>query len=243
MAKERMTYNASLFIAFSTVATHRLVRGSYVAALQRKMALEIGCGEIATIVGRYYAMDRDKRWERTQRAYDLLTKAIGERATDPIAAINESYERGVTDEFVEPIAIVRESGEPVATIKNGDCGYLLQLPSRSRATVNAGSRVPDFKEFPLTIGRSRSLSASRCTTRRSIFRSRFRRAIIATCSLKFLGGLCVRNYRLAETEKYAHVTYFFNGGVEKSTLAKNVCSCRRRRLRPTICNRRCRRSR
>src|SRR6185436_6852507 len=65
----------------------------YVAALQRKLA-EIGCGEIATVVGRYYAMDRDKRWERTQRAYDLLTKAIGERATDPIAAIQASYARG-----------------------------------------------------------------------------------------------------------------------------------------------------
>ena len=81
----------------------------YVAALQRKME-EIGCGEIATVVGRYYAMDRDKRWERTQRAFDLLTKAIGERSLDPITAINDSYLRGVTDEFVEPIAIVRKDG-------------------------------------------------------------------------------------------------------------------------------------
>src|SRR5689334_23795496 len=84
----------------------------YVSMLQQKLA-EIGCGEIATVVGRYYAMDRDKRWERTQRAYDLLTKAIGERATDPIAAINASYERGVTDEFVEPVAIVRNDGSPM----------------------------------------------------------------------------------------------------------------------------------
>src|SRR5215470_12312778 len=72
----------------------------YVAALQRKLN-EIGCGEIATVVGRYYAMDRDRRWERTQRAFDLLTKVAGQRALDPIAAINESYVRGVTDEFVE----------------------------------------------------------------------------------------------------------------------------------------------
>ena len=71
----------------------------YVAALQRQMQ-ETGRGEIATVVGRYYAMDRDKRWERTQRAYDLLTKAVGFRATDPLTAIEESYQRGVTDEFV-----------------------------------------------------------------------------------------------------------------------------------------------
>src|SRR5215216_6533808 len=119
----------------------------YVAALQRKLT-EIGSGQIATVVGRYYAMDRDKRWERTQRAYDLLTKAIGERAKDPIVAINDSYQRGVTDEFVEPIAIVRADGGPIATIKVDDS--------------------------------------------------------VIFC-----------NYRLAETEKYAHVTYFFNGGVEK----------------------------
>src|SRR4029078_9228769 len=81
----------------------------YIAALQRKLN-EIGCGEIATVVGRYYAMDRDKRWERTNLAYDLFTEAIGERATDPIAAINQSDERGLPDELVEPIAIVRQHG-------------------------------------------------------------------------------------------------------------------------------------
>src|SRR6185312_3118226 len=86
---------------------------NYVAALQRKIA-EIGCGEIATVIGRYYAMDRDKRWERTQRAYDLLTKAVGEQATDPVTAIRQSYTRGVTDEFVEPIAIVRKDASSVA---------------------------------------------------------------------------------------------------------------------------------
>src|ERR1044072_8725192 len=87
----------------------------YIAALQRKL-LEIGCGEIATVVGRYYAMDRDKRWERTKRAYDLLTKAIGSHATDPIAAIKESYERGVTDEFVEAIATGHKGGSPAGDI-------------------------------------------------------------------------------------------------------------------------------
>ena len=110
---------------------------NYVSALQRKLE-EIGCGEIATVVGRYYAMDRDKRWERTQRAYELLTKAIGLRATDPIAAIKESYERGVTDEFVEPVAIVRSDNSPVATIKNDDSVIFFNFrPDRARQLTRA----------------------------------------------------------------------------------------------------------
>jgi len=121
----------------------------YIAALQRKLD-EIGCGEIATVVGRYYAMDRDKRWERTSRAYDLLTKEISERATDPIAGINQSYERGVTDEFVEPIAIVRKDGSPVATIKDDESVIFFNFrPDRARQLTRALA-LPDFKEFEIT---------------------------------------------------------------------------------------------
>src|ERR1041385_6868714 len=104
----------------------------YVAGLQRKME-EIGCGEIASVVGRYYAMDRDKRWDRTQRAFELLTKAIGERELDPIAAIQESYQQGVTDEFVKPVAIVRKDASPVATIKSDDSVIFFNFrPDRAR---------------------------------------------------------------------------------------------------------------
>src|SRR5436190_3763542 len=84
----------------------------YVAMMQEK-CVEIGVGEIASLCGRYYAMDRDKRWDRIERAYKMLVNGEGERATDPIAAIRKSYERGVTDEFVEPIVITREDDAPV----------------------------------------------------------------------------------------------------------------------------------
>ena len=186
----------------------------YVGALQKKIA-EIGCGEIATVVGRYYAMDRDKRWERTQRAYDLLTKAIGERATDPIAAINASYERGVTDEFVEPIAIVRNDGSPVATIKNDDAVIFFNFrPDRARQLTRA-LNVPGFKEFAVD---DRPHIDYVCFTMYDhtfdlpiAFPPRQHRNVLA----EVWGDLRVNNYRLAETEKYAHVTYFFNGGVEK----------------------------
>jgi len=186
----------------------------YIATLQRKLS-EIGCGEIASVVGRYYAMDRDKRWERTQRAYDLLTKAIGERATDPLAAIEQSYERGVTDEFVEPIAIVRNDGSPVATIKDDDSVIFFNFrPDRARQLTRALA-LADFNEFEIT---ERSRVHFVCFTMYDhtfdlpvAFPPRHHARVLA----EVWGDLKVRNYRMAETEKYAHVTYFFNGGVEK----------------------------
>lgn len=198
----------------------------YVAMLQQELA-KIGCGEIATVVGRYYAMDRDKRWERTQRAFDLLTKAIGERATDPIAAIEASYQRGVTDEFVEPVAIVRNDGSPVATIKNDDAVIFFNFrPDRARQLTRALT-VPDFDGFPVD---DRPHVDFVCFTMYDhtfdlpiAFPPRKHRNVLA----EVWGDLKVDNYRLAETEKYAHVTYFFNGGVEKEF------KCERRLLVPS----------
>jgi 2,3-bisphosphoglycerate-independent phosphoglycerate mutase len=186
----------------------------YVAALQRRIA-EIGCGQIATLVGRYYAMDRDKRWERTQRAYELLTKGIGAAATDPNVAINQSYERGITDEFVEPIVIVRDDGDPIATINDDDSVIFFNFrPDRARQLTRALS-IPDFNEFPIS---DRPRVEFVCFTMYDnnfklpvAFPPRVHRNVLA----EVWGKICVRNYRLAETEKYAHVTYFFNGGVEK----------------------------
>ena len=186
---------------------------NYVASLQRKIA-EIGCGEIATVVGRYYAMDRDKRWERTSRAFNLLTKGVGEQATDPIAAIHQSYERGVTDEFVEPIVIVR-AGSPVATIENDDSVIFFNFrPDRARQLTRALT-LPDFNEFPVA---NRPRVNFVCFTMYDntfnlpvAFPPRHHQNVLA----EVWGRRGVRNYRLAETEKYAHVTYFFNGGVEK----------------------------
>lgn len=198
----------------------------YIAQLQRKTA-ELGCGEIATLVGRYYAMDRDKRWERTQRAYELLTKAIGERATDPIAGIKQSYERGVTDEFVEPIVIVRADGSPVATIKDSDSVIFFNFrPDRARQLTRTLA-LAEFNEFPIT---ARAHVEFVCFTMYDnsfnlpvAFLPRVHRNVLA----EVWGKLCVRNFRLAETEKYAHVTYFFNGGVEKEY------PCERRLLVPS----------
>ena len=198
----------------------------YLAALQRKME-EIGCGQIATVIGRYYAMDRDKRWERTQKAYDLLVNGIGKPSMDPVAAVNQSYAAGITDEFVEPHVIVNSTGEPVARIENDDSVICFNFrPDRARQITRALA-VPDFNEFPL--GDRPRVSYVCFTTYDSTFPlpvafpPRHHRNVMA----EVFAGVCTRNYRLAETEKYAHVTYFFNGGVEREY------NCERRLLVPS----------
>src|SRR5438874_2476735 len=186
----------------------------YVAALQNKTE-EIGCGRIATIVGRYYAMDRDKRWERTRRACDLLVSAVGVRATDPVATIKDSYQRGVTDEFVEPVVIEDTNGEPAATIKDGDAVIFFNFrPDRARQLTRALA-IAGFEEFPIP---NRPQVDFVCFSVYDVtfplavaFRTEKHQNILADVFARF----SLENFRLAETEKYAHVTYFFNGGTEK----------------------------
>jgi 2,3-bisphosphoglycerate-independent phosphoglycerate mutase len=185
----------------------------YISALQQKMKA-IGSGEIASVVGRYYAMDRDKRWERTKRAYDLLVHGVGSLSRDPVAAVNESYQAGITDEFVEPVLIVHETNEPIATIKDGDSVIFFNFrPDRARQLTRTLS-IPGFSEFDVS---DRPKVNFVCFTMYDhtfdlpiAFPPRSHKNVLA----EVWAGVRVRNYRLAETEKYAHVTYFFNGGVE-----------------------------
>ena len=198
----------------------------YLSALQQKMDA-IGVGEIATVIGRYYAMDRDKRWERTNRAYDLLVHGVGSLAKDPVAAVNESYQHGVTDEFVEPVLIVRETAEPVATIKDGDGVIFFNFrPDRARQLTRALA-IAGFNEFDVSDRPKVDLVCFTMYDRTFelpiAFPPRDHRNVLA----EVFAGICVRNYRLAETEKYAHVTYFFNGGVEKEF------ACEKRLLVPS----------
>ena len=194
--------------------------------LQKKID-EVGCGRIASVVGRYYAMDRDKRWERTQRAFDLLVNAVGERAANPVAAVKASYERGVTDEFVEPIVVVDGSGSPTATIQDGDAVIFFNFrPDRARQLTRALAVTP-FNEFKVE---QRPKIAFVCFTLYDrtfglpiAFAPHNHQNVLA----EVWGGRSVHNFRLAETEKYAHVTYFFNGGVEKEY------PCERRLLVPS----------
>jgi 2,3-bisphosphoglycerate-independent phosphoglycerate mutase len=186
----------------------------YVSRLQKQIA-EIGVGRIATLVGRYYAMDRDKRWERIQRAYELLLHGQGERATDPLSAITQAYERGLTDEFVEPVVIVDPSGEPVATIKDEDAVIFFNFrPDRARQLTRALS-IAGFNEFPVLVRPKIHFVCFTLYDRTFPLPIAFGPHEHQSVLAEVWGNSEVRNYRLAETEKYAHVTYFFNGGVEK----------------------------
>lgn len=198
----------------------------YLKALQNKLR-EIGIGEIATVTGRYYAMDRDKRWERTQRAYELLVEGHGEAATDPIAAVQKSYERGVTDEFVEPIVIVNEDGSPRGTLKDGDSVICFNFrPDRARQLTRAIA-VPGFAEFDVSRRPSVAFVCFTVYDRTFPLPVAFAPHDHKNVLAEVWDAAQVRNYRLAETEKYAHVTYFFNGGVEREH------ECERRLLVPS----------
>ena len=185
----------------------------YVAALVEKMA-EIGVGKVASVSGRYYAMDRDNRWERVEKAYAALTKGEGKQAADPVELIQASYDEGVNDEFVVPTVVV-ENGAPVATIKDGDSVIFYNFrPDRARELTRVfcaddfdgfdrGERIKTtyvcFTEYDVTIPNKEVA---------------FHKVSITNTFGEFLAANGLKQARIAETEKYAHVTFFFNGGVE-----------------------------
>ncbi len=186
----------------------------YVAALQDKLN-EIGVGEIATLVGRYYAMDRDKRWERTERAFNLLVKGEGLRTSDPLTAIRQSYEHGITDEFVEPIVITRASGEPVATIADGDSVIFFNFRADRARQITSALAVPGFDEFAVSNRPHVHFVCFAVYDKNYPLPVAFSPDQPVNILADVFASLGIRNYRMAETEKYAHVTYFFNGGSER----------------------------
>jgi 2,3-bisphosphoglycerate-independent phosphoglycerate mutase len=186
----------------------------YVEAMQTKCR-EIGVGQVASVVGRYYAMDRDKRWDRTERAYKLLVNGEGERASDPIAAIRKSYEQNITDEFVEPIVCVGPNGEPIAKVERGDSIIFFNFRADRARQITSALAVPGFDDFSTP---NRPHTHFVCF---AVYDKNYPLPVAFPPELprNILAGVFavndVENYRMAETEKYAHVTYFFNGGTER----------------------------
>jgi 2,3-bisphosphoglycerate-independent phosphoglycerate mutase len=185
----------------------------YMAAMQAKLK-EIGIGEIASVVGRYYAMDRDKHWERTERAYKLLVNGEGEPATDPLAAIRKSYERKVTDEFVEPVVMTRDDGAPVATIQDGDSIIFFNFRADRARQLTKALAVPGFDDFPAPNRPHTHFVCFAVYDKTYPLPVAFAPEVPRNILADVFAVNEVENFRLAETEKYAHVTYFFNGGTE-----------------------------
>lgn len=188
----------------------------FVEQLQNKIA-ETNFGKVASVCGRYYAMDRDNRWDRVEKAYDMLTLGKGEKtATDPVAALRASYENGVTDEFVLPTVITDQSGAPVATVESGDSVIFFNFrPDRARELTRAFTQS-GFEGFSLR-GKERKVHWTCMTQYDEKFVGvdiAFRPETYVNTLGEYLAKLGKTQLRIAETEKYAHVTFFFNGGVE-----------------------------
>ena len=187
----------------------------YLREVQAKLR-ELGVGRIATVEGRYYAMDRDKRWERIEKAFGAMVLGNGERVQDPEAAILRSYAKGITDEFIDPLTIVDERNEPIGLIREGDaCFFFNYRADRGREMTEAltsetllvpsRTLAPKNLKFATMTQYDKSLGVPFVLTREPL-----QNILGYVC-----GELNWKNLRIAETEKYAHVTYFFNGGIEK----------------------------
>ena len=188
----------------------------FTAQLEEKMR-EIGVGTIATVMGRYYAMDRDKRWDRIQQAYDAMVLGKGNTAADAIGAIQKSYENGKTDEFMVPTVCVGENGQPVGRVQDHDAVIFYNFrPDRAREITRAmcdpafdgfvRAKCPKdlcyicFTEYDPTIPNKEVA---------------FLPQRLDHTLGEYIASLGMKQLRTAETEKYAHVTFFFNGGVEE----------------------------
>src|SRR5579872_5728471 len=188
----------------------------YIGALEKRMR-EYGVGKIATVSGRYYAMDRDNRWDRTQKAYDAIVNGEGVQASDPTAAVKQSYNQGVTDEFVVPIVITDSKGQPTATIRSDDAVMFFNFRADRARQLTRALTQPDLDAFQRRNypGKLFYLSMTRYDKTfitPYVFSPQSLNHILASV----MGELNMKNLRVAETEKYAHVTYFFNGGVEQA---------------------------
>ena len=203
------------------VAIHALLDGrdappSSAAEYMRELvAAARGRARVATVTGRYYGMDRDKRWDRSKLAFDAMMHGAGGRVSDPVAGISAAYARGETDEFVKPLVVVDGAGQPVGSIKAGDGIFCFNFRAdRMRQMVRAWTQ-PDFAGFDR--GGAPLMDVVTMTEYDATFKVP---VVFAPVALREImadvvsrSGLAM--LRTAETEKYAHVTYFFNGGLEQ----------------------------
>ena len=204
----------------------------YLAALEQKMR-EYQVGKIASVSGRYYAMDRDRRWEREKLAFDAMVggKAEGGAYADPVARVKESYNNGVTDEFLVPFVVTDEHGHPNGVIRDDDVCIMFNyradrarqitrvLARNSGLTKQDGKDLPGADDLDNTIPRNTVPKNLHYVCMTQYDKTFTLPMIILPESMEnllanLLAQANLRNLRIAETEKYAHVTYFFNGGIE-----------------------------
>ena len=185
----------------------------YIQRLEEKMR-EKGVGKIATVSGRFYAMDRDKRWPRIEKAYNAMVRGIGETAPSAVQAMESSYQQEVFDEFVVP-TVITTNGEPVATIEKGDSVIFFNFrPDRARQITRA-LVDPYFNEFKTEKLDLDFVCMTEYDSTMPNVKVAFKDEELKNTFGEYISKLGLKQLRIAETEKYAHVTFFFNGGKEE----------------------------
>jgi 2,3-bisphosphoglycerate-independent phosphoglycerate mutase len=218
MAKQRGVKNIYIHAFLDGRDTPPRSAGGYLAQLETDLS-EIGAGQIVSITGRYYAMDRDNRWDRIELAYDALTLGTGIRAASSADAIRAAYERGEDDEFVKPTNIVRDDDGEVCSptiIGDGDSVVFFNFrPDRARELTRAITE-PEFEGFS-----RKAFCKDLCFVTMTEYDATLAHVFVAfppedvhNTLGEYISSLGLKQLRIAETEKYAHVTFFFNGGVE-----------------------------
>ena len=187
---------------------------TYVKEIESRMQ-ELGCGRIATVMGRYYAMDRDNRWERVEKAFRALTEGEGFRFKSAVDAVEKGYERGEGDEFIKP-SVIDGSSEPPGLVANGDAVIFYNFRADRTREITRAFIEKDFNQFHRI--KTPAISNYICFTQ---YDKKFDLPVVFPTELlektfgEIVSGLGLHQLRIAETEKYAHVTFFFNGGREK----------------------------
>lgn len=171
-------------------------------------------GRLASIVGRYYAMDRDKRWERVKLAYDLLVHGKGQKTTDPINAVQSSYENNVTDEFIKPIAITGDNGQPIATIREGDVVLCFNFRTDRGREITQVLTQQDFPEQGMKKLKLHYITLTNYDESFKDVKTIFEKDNLDKTLGEVVADAGKKQIRIAETEKYPHVTFFFSGGRE-----------------------------
>ena len=186
----------------------------YISELEAKMQ-EKGVGKIASLSGRFYSMDRDKRWQRVEKAYQAIACGNGEKAVSATSAIEESYQKEVFDEFVVPTVITNKSGEPLATIEENDSVIFFNFrPDRARE-ITRSIVDPNFDGFEREYKKTFFVCMTPYDETMPNVEIAFKKEEIKNTFGEYISSKGLTQLRIAETEKYAHVTFFFNGGEEK----------------------------
>lgn len=186
---------------------------TYLAQLQ-KVCEETGA-KISSVIGRYYAMDRDKRWERTKRAYELLVHGTGTKITNAIEKVNEFYADGITDEFMEAIKLTDSDGTPLPNIEEGDTVFNLNFRTDRPRQITDMLVERDFEKHQTKKLNLNYIALTRYDEQFKQIKVLFEDANVVNTLGEYLANKGIKQLRAAETEKYPHVTFFFNGGREE----------------------------